>query len=59
MRNPFHTMTDDQAQACRDLMLEADEYLRAIRAENLDGSEPALADLLDRILSLNLRLPEN
>lgn len=35
----------DQALA---LLSEADEYLRDIRAENLDGTEPALGELLER-----------
>ncbi len=30
-----------------DLLGESDQYLREIRAENLDGSEPALGDLLE------------
>lgn len=34
---------------------ELDAYLRAIRAEELDGSEPALGELLDRSLALRLR----
>ena len=34
---------------------ELDAYLRAIRAEELDGSEPALGELLDRSLALRMR----
>jgi hypothetical protein len=38
-------------------MVEAlDAYLRDIRAENLDGSEPALGELLDDSLALRERL---
>lgn len=32
-----------------ELLKEADSYLREIRAENLDGSEPALGELLERL----------
>lgn len=38
----------DQTEAMR-LLDEADSYLRDLRAENLDGSEPALRELLDRV----------
>lgn len=37
------------------LLVEADSYLREIRAENLDGSEPALGNLLDQITTLFLQ----
>lgn len=30
------------------LAVELDDYLRAIRSEELDGSEPALGELLER-----------
>lgn len=42
-----------RADALR-LLEEADSYLREIRAENLDGSEPALGELLDRIHNFHL-----
>lgn len=62
-----YTLDPDEAAKLRDLLNEvlgvpsellkarellADEYLRDIRSENLDGSEPALALLLDQITEL-------
>lgn len=38
---------------------DLDEYLRQIRAENLDGSEPALGDLLERSLDLRLAVTKS
>lgn len=38
-------------QPATKLLEETDCYLREIRAENLDGSEPALGQLLDRVTS--------
>jgi hypothetical protein len=39
----------DASQKAMKLLEEADSYLREIRAENLDGSEPALGELLERL----------
>jgi hypothetical protein len=39
----------DASQKVMKLLEEADSYLREIRAENLDGSEPALGELLERL----------
>lgn len=41
-----------------EMLCQLDEYLREIRAENLDGSEPALGELLERSLSLRLSVTE-
>lgn len=45
---------DDRATCAElfDFACALETYLREIRAENLDGSEPALADLLDRFQAL-------
>ncbi len=42
----------DASQKAMKLLEEADSYLREIRAENLDGSEPALGELLERLTGL-------
>lgn len=39
----------DASQKVMKLLEEADSYLREIRAENLDGSEPELGELLERL----------
>lgn len=39
----------DASQKALKLLEEADSYLREIRAENLDGSEPTLGELLERL----------
>lgn len=39
-----------------DMVNALDQYLREIRAENLDGSEPELGELLEQSLSLRLAL---
>jgi len=40
------------------MLNDLDAYLREIRAENLDGSEPALGELLDHSLALRTALGE-
>lgn len=42
----------DRGRKVIELLEEADSYLREIRAENLDGSEPALGELLERLTGL-------
>lgn len=49
-----HALETTDCSAALELLAEADAYLREIRAENLDGSEPALGELLDRILALRV-----
>lgn len=43
-------------QQVLDLINELDEYLRQIRAENLDGSEPQLGELLEQSLTIRMQL---
>lgn len=42
-----------------DMVQELDNYLRAIRAENVDGSEPILGELLEQSLELRTECNSN
>lgn len=47
---------DAEKQTLGALINDLDAYLREIRAENLDGSEPALGELLERSLKVRTEM---